>query len=320
MNATLFDKDAEPLSIYRIMPGQGSEYADECFPGHFIGADFDIHEDLSGNLPDEMRPFNQRYIPVFLATHPEKSRVSAGLACGALWTVSKGLRNGDIILSPDGTGTYRVGEVDGNYYYEPGQILPHRRRVRWLEASILRSAMSDALRNSCGSIGTISNITSYRDEINRLLAASTATVLALPSSPGIEDPVAFAMERHLEDFLVANWSCTELGRDFTIFEEDGKLVGQQYPSDTGPIDLLAISKDKKRLLVIELKRGRASDAVVGQIARYMGYIKDEIAERDQTVEGAIIALEDDIRIRRALSSIPNVKFYRYKISFKLEPA
>ena len=34
--------------------------------------------------------------------------------------------------------------------------------------------------------------------------------------------------------------------------EEGETVGQQYQSDTGPIDILAVSKDKKELLVIEL--------------------------------------------------------------------
>ena len=95
------------------------------------------------------------------------------------------------------------------------------------------------------------------------------------------------------------------------------MVGQQYPSDTGPIDILAISKDKKTLLVVELKRGRASDRVVGQIQRYMGYVKDELAEADQQVKGVIIALEDDLRIRRALSVAQNIEFYRYQLSFKL---
>jgi hypothetical protein len=38
-----------------------------------------------------------------------------------------------------------------------------------------------------------------------------------------------------------------------IYEEYGELVGQQYPSDTGPIDILAVSKDKRELLVVELK-------------------------------------------------------------------
>jgi restriction system protein len=34
--------------------------------------------------------------------------------------------------------------------------------------------------------------------------------------------------------------------------------------------LKAIKKDKSQLLVVELKKGRASDAVVGQVLRYMG--------------------------------------------------
>ena len=79
------------------------------------------------------------------------------------------------------------------------------------------------------------------------------------------------MEKHLEDFLVENWASTDLGTTYDIYEEDGELVGQQYPTDTGPLDILAISKDKKRLLVVELKKGRASDVVVGQTLRYMGY-------------------------------------------------
>jgi hypothetical protein len=49
----------------------------------------------------------------------------------------------------------------------------------------------------------------------------------------------FALEKHLEDFLVKNWANTELGKDYHIFEEDGEVVGQQFPSDTGPIDILA---------------------------------------------------------------------------------
>ena len=47
-----------------------------------------------------------------------------------------------------------------------------------------------------------------------------------------------------EDFLVKNWKSTSLGKEYDIYSEDGELVGQQYPSDTGPIDILAISKDK----------------------------------------------------------------------------
>jgi len=57
---------------------------------------------------------------------------------------------------------------------------------------------------------------------------------------------------------------------------------------------------------------------VGQCLRYMGYVKDELAEEDQDVRGAIIGLEGDDKIRRALSSAQNIDFYTYKIDFRLE--
>jgi restriction system protein len=179
--------------------------------------------------------------------------------------------------------------------------------------------MSEALRNSTGSVGTVANISSYAAEIEGFLKiAPQLTIIA--ADPTIEDPVAFAMEKHLEAFLVANWEHTELAKTFAIFEEDGEKVGQQYETDAGPIDILAISKDKKRLLVVELKRGRATDVVVGQTLRYMGYVKSEIAETDQAVEGAIIALEDDQKLQWALAAVPNVSFYRYEVRFKLVKA
>ena len=68
---------------------------------------------------------------------------------------------------------------------------------------------------------------------------------------------------------------------------------------------------------MELKKGRTSDVVVGQIQRYMGFAQYELAEVNQTVKGVIIGLESDLRLRRALSVIPNIKFYRYEVNFKL---
>ena len=71
-------------------------------------------------------------------------------------------------------------------------------------------------------------------------------------------------------------------------------------------------------MVVELKKGRASDVVVGQTLRYMGFAAQELAEPNQRVRGVIIALDDDQRIRRALAATPNIAFYRYSISFKLD--
>ena len=198
-------------------------------------------------------------------------------------------------------------------------VLPHRRNVKWLAKHVEREAMSDMLKKSTGSIGTVSNITGYAQELELLISGEYKSPIISTDST-VEDPSEFALEKHLEDFLVQNWKQTELGKDFDIFEEDGELVGQQYQSDTGPMDILAIKKDKSQLLVVELKKGRASDAVVGQVLRYMGYVKQELAEPNQSVKGVIIALEDDTRIRRALAMTPDISFYRYEVSFKLTKA
>jgi len=114
-----------------------------------------------------------------------------------------------------------------------------------------------------------------------------------------------------------HWERTEIGKDYDIYLVDGQKA-KQYPTDTGPLDILAISKDKTHLLVVELKQGRASDAVVGQILRYMSFVQDEVAEPGQEVRGMIIAHEDDARIRRALSMTSNISFCRYEVSFKLK--
>ncbi|MDC3133932.1 endonuclease NucS [Bacteroidota bacterium] len=300
----------------RVMLGKKSVYAKECYNGNFIGADFEIIEDLTNKLPENLRDFNAKYRSVWLENNPGRSKVAAGLACGMLWTICKGINIGDIVLCPDGNRNYFVGEVESNYYYKKGEILFHRRSVKWYPKLIERSAMSQNLKNSSGSIGTISDLTQYSEEIDKLIGGNKPPSL-ISTDTTVEDPSEFALEKHLEDFLIKNWNNTDLGKNYKIYEEEGELVGQQYPSDTGPIDILAVSKDNKTLLVVELKKGRVSDNVVGQIQRYMGFVKDELAEPNQEVKGVIIGLEDDVKIKRALSVTSNIEFYRYQVSFKL---
>lgn len=304
---------------YRLMLGRKGIHTSECVAGGFVGVDFGLQQDLTAQLPDEWRAFNVRFVPVLQAGNAELTRIAAGLACGAIWTVCKGMQTGDCVLSPDGSGQYAVGIIESAYSYAPGQILPHRRGVRWLAAKVARADMSEALRNSTGSIGTISEVSKYAAELGALIGG-TAPPALIATDPDVEDPATFALESHLQEFLVQNWSQTELGRHYDIYQENGELVGNHLRTDTGELDILAISKDRKTLLVVELKKGRASDQVVGQTLRYMGFVQDELAEAEQLVRGAIIALEDDQRIRRALRMVPGIDFYRYEISFKLVKA
>lgn len=303
-------------SYYRIMLGRQSIYANEARAGNYIGAVVFEDLDLTNKFPENWRDFNKEMIPLYIKQNPESSRVGAGLICGMLWTIARGINVDDIVLCPNGEGKYYVGEVLSEYVYKKGEVLPHRRNVRWFPGVIERTEMSQELQNSTGSIGAVSNVTRFADEIENLISGNKpADVIATNES--IEDPSTFALEKHLEDFLVQNWHYTELGKIYDIYKEEGVIIGQQYPTDTGPIDILAISKDKKELIVVELKRGRISDVVVGQVQRYMGYVKAELANKDQKVKGVIIALEGEIALKRALTVTQNIDFYTYKISFKL---
>lgn len=126
----------------------------------------------------------------------------------------------------------------------------------------------------------------------------------------------FGMESHLEDFLIANWSKTIFGQNYDLIYEEGDLVSQQYQTAVGEIDILAISKDQQEYLVIELKKGRTSDAVVGQILRYMNWIKENLA-KEKMVKGAIIILETDTKLSYSLKGREDIHLYTYEVNFKL---
>ncbi len=85
------------------------------------------------------------------------------------------------------------------------------------EDAIQREDMSNVLRNSTGSIGTVSNVTKHSEEIERLIGGQTMPDL-IAVDENVEDPAVFALEKHLEEFLVRNWQSTELGRDYNIIE------------------------------------------------------------------------------------------------------
>ncbi|MEP2942343.1 MAG: endonuclease NucS domain-containing protein [Hyphomicrobiales bacterium] len=308
----------KPQKEYRrIMLGKQSANAEDAINGGFVCAGFLFGMDLTGKFPDEWRKFNEKMRPVWLEQNPGRSKVAAGLACGMLHTICKGMKKGDIIISPTSDGTFHFGEITGDYFYDPTYELPHKRPVRWYDVTIHRHELSQALQNSVGSTGTVSTITKYAEEIEAIIG-NDALPKIISNDETIEDPSVFALEKHLEDFLVANWPHTPLGKNYDIFSDGGEIIGQQYPSDTGPIDILAISKDRKELLVVELKKGRASDNVVGQIQRYMGFVLTDLAEEGQSVKGAIIALEEDQRIKQALKVAPNIDFYRYEVRFDLK--
>ncbi|GEO02083.1 hypothetical protein NSE01_39150 [Novosphingobium sediminis] len=138
-------------------------------------------------------------------------------------------------------------------------------------------------------------------------------------SPIAQVAARFAIERHLHDYLFDNWSQLELSRDWDIYVRDGEPdAGYEFPTPIGRIDLLAKHKHESKWLVIELKRDKSSDAVVGQILRYIGWIRAHLAQPDETVEGLIIAARGEDKLHYALSAVPSVSFKSYEVEFRLK--
>jgi predicted nuclease of restriction endonuclease-like (RecB) superfamily len=145
-------------------------------------------------------------------------------------------------------------------------------------------------------------------------------VVSIPSTLTTSDisQGLFYMEKQLEDFLIQNWGKTELGKKYDLIIEDGELRSQQFKTDIGPIDILAQDKSSKSYVVIELKKNQTSDDTVGQLTRYMGWIKRH--KGDNGVIGIIIAGQYDKRLEYALTMVPNAEVFIYEVDFKLRKA
>lgn len=126
------------------------------------------------------------------------------------------------------------------------------------------------------------------------------------------------LEIYLHEYLRDYWERTSLSQEWNLYEEDGELLGFKYNTgEVGEIDLLAHHKTEPKWLVVELKRDQSSDQTVGQVLRYMGWVKESLASPDETVHGIIICHLADKRIRYALKHTLNVSVRLYEVDFKL---
>ena len=265
----------------RVMLGKGSKYAKMCRREGYIGANFDIAIDLSDSLFENWRDFNAKFIPVWMESMPGKSKTSAGLACGFLWTIVKGLKIGDVVLCPSGEGFYYVGSIASDYYYVPNTELPHRRKVDWIDKIIIRKEMSKELQNSSGSIGTCCDITNYAAEIESLMTMGPGAVLIqYPNAQkAIEQPKNFD-ERSLHK-LFCSFLRTRNIYAKTIYHEKSStkvdsaqkwvhpdIVGVQFEEfkNDATLSLLKASEPKESVHIYsyEMKRKIDSDYTLKQ--------------------------------------------------------
>lgn len=134
------------------------------------------------------------------------------------------------------------------------------------------------------------------------------------SSAFPESSEEFAYERDLRDYLARNLQLLEPG--LSLYRDEG-ITGVEFPVGGRYIDILAVDKDG-HYVVIELKVSKGYDRVVGQILRYMNWIKKNHAETGQQVRGFIVAKEISEDLRLACDELYSVSLYEYVLSVSVK--
>lgn len=124
-------------------------------------------------------------------------------------------------------------------------------------------------------------------------------------------PYSVSLEKDLANYLAS---------DPSLIEDDLRLEGQEYDTrNAGRIDLLCIDRNGD-FVVVETKKGKESDKVVGQIQRYMGWVKRNLAKKDENVRGIIIVNEFDEWLDYAVSVNENIRLLYYEVKFAVRDA
>ena len=134
---------------------------------------------------------------------------------------------------------------------------------------------------------------------------------SLDPSDALPGSSQFALEKDLQRYLADNLQCIESG--LTIFEDE-EIKGFEYPAGGGRrIDILAMDK-AGGFVVLELKVEKGYDRVIGQLLRYMNWVRKELADPGQSVRGIVVCRSISEDLRLACASIHDVELFEYKLS------
>jgi hypothetical protein len=129
-------------------------------------------------------------------------------------------------------------------------------------------------------------------------------------------PADFAYEEDLRNYLAEHLHLIEPGLTLFKDEQEG-LIGVEYPVGGRYIDILAVSAQGD-FVVIELKVSRGYERVVGQLMRYMGWVRTNLAKGGQNVRGVIVArrISEDLKI--ACSELKHADLLEYEMAISLK--
>lgn len=184
---------------------------------------------------------------------------------------------------------------------------------------------SHMLRNGLRKMGWVVNESD--DEVRLVrpdVAKDAGSISVLGESsedgtPDSEQQFEFALESHLRDFIARNLNTIPIAnKRLKLYMDESKRNGIEYPTAVGPIDILAVD-DVGNYVVFELKLSRGPDRAMGQLLRYMGWVKKTLAA-EHGVQGVIVAKDMDEKLKYAAILVPDVSLLKYEVDFRLRAA
>jgi restriction system protein len=270
--------------------------------------------DVSSLTKDELRT---KYEEKFGSTNPGTVTKTVNMLCNFFHEI----KEGDIVLARKGTKKLAaVGTVKGDAYFSltknPDLAVesPDNFHTNFLDVQWHDSPRDKEYDNRIP-FGIQALYEIGEAEYKGLIGDDITE--AEEAAEDIENRPQFFLEKYLEQFIVDNFDSVFGNRLALLRDTQGNVVGQQYRTDVGPIDILAFERNTNSFVVIELKKGRESDKVVGQTLRYIGWVGEELCKNDEKVTGMIICLEPDDKLYYAVKATQNLELKYYHIDFKL---
>jgi restriction system protein len=254
-------------------------------------------------------------------TYSDTPNSARGLIRNMLWSFYHEIGVDDVIMARRGRKILAaVGKVTETAFYSVGKnpalIPPGYTHGNFLGVEWSAQPRNKSFETLVFPMQTLREIT--EEQYHALLSDEEKPADLSEDTDAITNQSVFALEKYLEEFIVSNFNSIFKGK-LAIYE-GAEGSGQQYPTDIGPIDILAREPASGSFLVIELKKGHPSDQVVGQVLRYMGWVKKNLCQQGQGVKGLIICRDTDLKLNYAPEMTTNIEVQFYSVSFTLSTA
>ncbi len=232
-----------------------------------------------------------------------------------------------------------IRDMAAAFDLKPGEAFTRERAVRWFQehfpnvkqstvtAHLIRLSTNAATRLHYGVREDGSDDFLYKVDSSRfrLYDKQTDPTPILPGDAVVGDEPLderanegsseFAYEHDLRDYLARNLHLLEPG--LTLYADEA-VKGIEFPVGGRFVDILALDAHKN-YVVIELKVSRGYDRTVGQLLRYVGWIRRYQADAGQSVRGIIVAKDISEDLRLACADLENVTLYEYSLAITLKP-